>query len=472
MKIIRLPLAAMLCVLAMDGCAHYTSKPLVPTQTAAALESRTLTDSALRTFMEGDLGHALPEWPLKSWDLQSLTLVAFYYSPALDVARAHWEATNAAATTAGARPNPTVSLVPDYSTNPPVGVSVWMPSIALDIPIETAGKRTRRIAVAKQHAEAARWNVITTAWQVRRTLTEAVLDYAAARERERLLARALELQELLVRLQEGERTAGAMAESDIAVARIQLAKTRLDLQATRAQVTEARSRCADALGVPLRAFGEAQLDYGFDAVDTSALTSEEARRQALQSRSDVVAALAEYESTQAALQLEVAKQYPDVHLGPGYAWTEGENMWSLGITVELPVLNRNQGPIAEASAHRTEAAADFLALQAKVIHEVDAAVAALKLAEDTSAAAEGLLAAQRQSLQGIEAQRKAGAVGALEVASAQIEAITAETLTFEASVRRQQAVRALEDAVQQPLGGDADAHAVVLQIEATQRSPR
>ena len=456
----------------MSGCAHYTSKPLVPTQTAAALESRSLADPALRTFMEANLRHPLPEWPLKSWDLQSLTLVAFYYSPALDVARAHWEAANAAAITAGARPNPTLSLVPDYSTNPPNGVSVWMPSIALDIPIETAGKRTRRIAIAQQRAEAARWNVITTAWQVRRTLTEAVLDYAAARERERLLARALEAQDLFVRLQEGERAAGAIAESEIAVARIQLAKTRLDFEATRAQVTEARSRCADALSVPLRALDEAQLNYRFEVVDASALTSEEARRRALQGRSDIIAALAEYEATQAALQLEVAKQYPDVHLGPGYAWTEGENMWSLGITVELPVLNQNQGPIAEARAHRTEAAADFLALQAKVIHEVDAAVAALKLAEDASAAAERLLAAQRQSLQAIEAQRKAGAVGALEVTSAQIDAITAESLAFEASVRRQKAVRALEDAVQRALGGDADAEAVVLQIEATQRSPR
>jgi hypothetical protein len=50
--------------------------------------------------------------------------------------------------------------------------------------------------------------------------------------------------------------------------------------------------------------------------------------------------------------------------------------------------------------------------------------------------------------------------------------VNAETLAFEASVRRQQAVRALEDAVQRPLGSEADARAAVLQIESTQRAPR
>jgi hypothetical protein len=53
-----------------------------------------------------------------------------------------------------------------------------------------------------------------------------------------------------------------------------------------------------------------------------------------------------------------------------------------------------------------------------------------------------------------------------------IDAVNAESLAFEASVRRQQAVRALEDAVQRPLGSEADARAAVLQIESTQRSPR
>src|SRR6185436_12086335 len=65
---------------------------------------------------------------------------------------------------------------------------------------------------------------------------------------------------------------------------------------------------------------------------------------------------------------------PDIHLNPGYQWDQGENKWQLGVSMELPVLNRNQGPIAEAKAKRDEAAARFLALQSRVISEIDRAL--------------------------------------------------------------------------------------------------
>lgn len=458
--------------LLLTGCVHYTPKPLSPEKTASALGARTLSDPGLRAFVEKSVGHPLPEWPPKSWNLDQLTLVAFYYSPELDVARSRWSGAKAAIVTAGARPNPSLILTPSYSTNPHDGVSHWMPGISLDVPIETAGKRGHRIAQAQYLSEAARWSVVTSAWSVRSTLVSALMDYSAAREREELSRRQLELQERIVRLQEGELAAGAVAGSDITASRIQLAKTRLDLDSTRAQVADARARSADALGIPLAALNGVELVFQFDAADAAELTTAEARRRALTGRSDILGALAEYEATQAALQGEIAKQYPDIHLGPGYAWTEGENMWSLGLSLDLPVFNRNQGPIAESLARRDEAAARFVALQATVIHEVDAASAALALAEDSSRNADDLLARQRQNLEAIRQQMAAGAVGALEEAAAQIEVANTESLAFEATVRRSQASRALENALQRPLGSETDAHAAVSQIESTEHSPR
>lgn len=463
---------AALCGMAVTGCAHYTPKPLVPAHTAAMLESRTLSDSGLRAFIEKSLGHELPDWPLRSWNLEQLTLVAFYYSPELDVARARWIAAGAGIVTAGARPNPSLSITPAYSTNPPAGVSPWLPSIAFDVPIETAGKRDHRRVQAQQLSESARWSIISTAWEVRRKLTGALLDYSVARRRESLLNRQLDLLKQIVRLEEGEFAAGAVAGSDVTVARIQLAKTRLDREATRAQIAESHARSAGALGIPLRALEGTELTLGIDTADASALTSEVARSGALQGRADVLGALAEYEASQAALQLEIAKQYPDVHLGPGYQWDQGQNKWLIGLTLELPVLNRNQGPIAEAVARRTESAARLVALQAQIIHEIDGAISALKTAGEASVAGETLLTAQRQNLEAAEDQLKAGAVGALEVASARIDAVNAESLAFEVSARREQAVSALEDAVQRPLGSEAGAQATVLQIESTQHSPR
>jgi outer membrane protein, heavy metal efflux system len=468
----RRVLAATLLGIGIAGCAHYAPKPLVPEQTAVALESRSLSDPGLRFFIEKSLGHALIDWPLKSWNLELLTLVAFYYSPELDVSRAQRGVADAAVVSAGTRPNPALNITPEYATHVSAGVSPWLPSIALDVPIETAGKRGHRVTQAQQLAESARWSVVTTAWDVRRKLTGALLDYTVARNRESLLNRQLDLQKEIVQLQNGELAAGAVAASDVVVARIQLAKMRLDLQAARAQAADTRSQIAQALGVPLRSLDGANLIFEFDSAGAPALTSEEARRRALQSRSDVMGALAEYGASQAALQLAIAKQYPDIHLGPGYQYDQGQNDWLIGLTIELPVFNRNEGPIAEAAARRTAAAGRLVALQATIIHEIDAAISALKAADEASQAGAELQAAERQSLQAMEVQIAAGAVGALEVTSARIDAVSAETLAFEASVRRQLAVRALEDAVQRPLGAEADAQATVLQIQSTQGTPR
>src|SRR5262249_9493448 len=125
---------------------------------------------------------------------------------------------------------------------------------------------------------------------------------------------------------------------------------RLELSQARQQIAEARAGVAEALGLAASAL--AGIDVSLNLATSPAiaieLLSPVARREALQSRSDILGAIAEYEASQSALQLEIAKQYPDVHVGTGYQWDEGENKWSLGLSAEIPVLNRNQGPIAEA----------------------------------------------------------------------------------------------------------------------------
>src|SRR6185369_4828346 len=111
---------------------------------------------------------------------------------------------------------------------------------------------------------------------------------------------------------------------------------------------------------------------------------------------------------------QIAKQYPDVHLSPGYQYDQGDNKWSLGITFELPLLNQNQGPIAEARARRLESAARFTELQARVIGEIDRASAAYRAAREQTAAIEALMTAAQQQERSAEAQFKAGTADPLE----------------------------------------------------------
>ena len=68
----------------------------------------------------------------------------------------------------------------------------------------------------------------------------------------------------------------------------------------------------------------------------------------------MLSALAEYAASESALQVQIARQYPDIHLRPGYELDQNKNKWQLGVSMDLPILNQNQGPIAEAKAKREE----------------------------------------------------------------------------------------------------------------------
>src|ERR1019366_7134149 len=101
----------------LAGCARFHPEPLSPAGTAAQFESRSLTNSSLRAFLETN--HLSGEWPRRSWDLKALTLVAFYYQPALAEARAQWASVQTGKITAGERPNPSVAVTPGYDSQIP-----------------------------------------------------------------------------------------------------------------------------------------------------------------------------------------------------------------------------------------------------------------------------------------------------------------------------------------------------------------
>ena len=102
-------LSARLAGAALVGCAHYQAEPLAAGKVAADFEWRSLGDAGLRAFLETN--RVSGEWPRRTWELESLTLAAFYFSPELDVARAQWGTARAGLRTAGQRPNPTVKRV-------------------------------------------------------------------------------------------------------------------------------------------------------------------------------------------------------------------------------------------------------------------------------------------------------------------------------------------------------------------------
>jgi outer membrane protein TolC len=437
------------------GCAHYKAQPIVPRDTAASLRARSLSDEGLREFFETNRPGSAQDWPRRSWDLDGLVMAAFYYHPSLEVARADWGLAQAGIRTASARPNPNLSVVPTFSKGVANNFSPWAVTASVDVPVETAGKRGRRIEQAEHLSESARLNIATTAWQIRSKVRSALLDYVASAARAGLLAEQASLQEQIVQRLTQQLNAGAVGAGEIMAGRAALAKTRADMADTKRQLAGAQVRLADSIGVPAATLDGVSVAFDLTKIPAAeAVAPAEVREAALHSRTDILGALAEYAATESALRLEIAKQYPDVHLSPGYGWNqqnEGDSQWQLGLTVDLPVLNQNQGPIAEAEARRKATAARFIALQASVISEIDGALAIYGASGSNLAALQTLVAAKRAQRDVTAAQRQAGAADRLELASAELDFKTAALAEFDARVQMQQAVGALEDAVQRPL---------------------
>jgi outer membrane protein, heavy metal efflux system len=441
------------CIAAMaiwaSGCAHFNPRPLSAAVNADQLESRSLTNADLQAFVSENLHHPAPSI---TWDLDALTWAAFYYHPSLELARAQLLVAQGGEVTAGQRPNPVLTVSPQYDTTT-LTPSPWVVTASLDVPLETAGKRGHRRARAANLAEAARLNISAIAYKIRSDVRAALVDLLAAEARNQLIQRQLSIQQDLVQRMEQQFRAGAISGAEALPMRLALERARLDAADAQRLAADARSRLAEALGLPLRALADVSLQFDLNdpLPNVQSLLASEIRREALLSRPDILGALADYRASESALRLELAKQYPDVHLQPGYEFDQGDNKWGLGFVVELPVLNQNQGPIAEARARRQESAAKFNALQATVLAEVDRAVAQFRASQTNSALLRSLAETANQRERSAEEQLRAGAIDQTEVLNARLEAVSARLIQLDGQQKLQQAVGALENAVQRPL---------------------
>ena len=445
----NLPL--MVLALMLAGCVRFHPQPILPAETAAKLDARRLDDAGLKKFVEENAPQTAHDWPPAAWDLNSLALCAFYFHPSLEVARAQWRTAQAGVKSAGGRPNPTLGLTPGYNFSALSGVNPWMPFFNLDVPLETAGKRGKRMDEARQLSESARWNIVTVAWQIRGAVRTSLLELTVSERRVALLENQLSAQEQAMKLLRQRLAAGAIAASELTPAQIALSKAQLNLSDAQSQRAASRSRLAESLGLSVAALDGVKLAFDFSQRPADDLTSTDARDLALRGRADIRSALADYAAAEDELRLQIAKQYPDVHLNPGYQFDQGEHKWSLGLTFELPVLNQNRGPIAEAEAKRAERAARFTELQAKIIGEIDRAVAVYGAGQHNLATLGTLAKAQQSQRESVEQQFKAGAAEQLDLLAAQIESGVAALVELEAQTKLQQGLGALEDAVQRPL---------------------
>ena len=442
----------LLAVGLISGCATFQPRPISPAGSLAAYESRSLANPGLGKFLAAN--HVPLPGPGRPWDLKALTLATFYYQPSLAYARAQLLAAQAARITARERPNPSLSLTPGYDSGVPAVPSPWIVPIAIDWPIQTAGRRGDRMAQARHLAAAARWDLVGTVWGVRSRLRSALLELYTARQTESLLAQQVSALRSVFNLLEGQFRAGVVSSYDVTRARIALDNATLARQRQQGRIRESRIALSTAIGVPVSALRGVPLSFsGFKQFPRD-LTRPAVRQRALLGRSDVRAALAQYAASQSALKLEIARQWPNIALGPGYAWNSqlaGDREWQLGLSLTLPVLNQNQGPIAEARARRRVAAVQFLGVQAAAVAQIDGALAAYRSTLAQVRTADSLLGNLTHQLKSIRAQVSAGELQPLDLANAEVAFYAGARNQLATRLAAQQALGALQDAVQSPL---------------------
>ena len=434
--------------LALSGCVHYEAQPISPAATARERQARTLADDGLTTFFTD---HHTP-LPAARWELSDLTLAAFYFNPELEIARTHWATITAGEITAQERPNPALGISPGLNTSTPSnGPSAWILGLNIDFPIETAGKRSHRLTHSRQLSAISRLAIASVAWQTRLAVRRAMVEIEAAETEVDLRAEQLAAETKAVAILEARFNAGESTANEVSRERIALAQTQLAANAAQQRAAINRSALAAALGVPTSAIDTISLSFDqLHLADSADIELSAACNQALTTRADVLAALADYAASEAALQLAVARQYPDIHLGPGYEFDQGDHKWSLGFGWELPVFHRQQGPIAEAAAQRSESAARFNAVQARALAEVEQAFASYRAAQSNVITADTITASATQQKHRLDAIYATGEVPVHAVYAAAVESASARLAQLEAHTAFQLALSDLEAAVQNP----------------------
>lgn len=432
------------------SCATYQPQPLSVRDNATALTTRNLESETVRSLIIEQHPDLATPWPPSKWSAEMLALAAVAVHPDLDVACAELAQARAALLTAKARPNPSLNGGVERKSGSS-GLNPWIATLALDVPIETNGKRDARIAEAQALTTAAAADVDQAVWTVRTRAANALVDLAASQSIAASRAKETALREEIVAMLERRVAVGEAAQPELTRSRSEASIARQQQRDTTARIEETTSVVATSIGIAPPALPSIDFDP-LNKPPTSIEDDQHMREIALTARPDVLAALARYAAAEEALRLEIRKQFPDIHFGPGIGWDQGAFKWSATIAADLPIFNRNEGPIAEAQSRRATEGARVFALQSQILGDLETALAMERGARARLDDAEHVLASRRAEAVVARRQFNAGEIDRLALRSIEVEEATAESERWSALFAVRRARVAVEAAVEQPMG--------------------
>ena len=301
----------------------------------------------------------------------------------LDLLALRYELTQADADiiTAGLRANPLIygdaQFIPyqPFSTNRPYGPSQY--DFSITYPMDVSHKRKARVRVA----EAARCTLEAQFQDVVRrqigNLYRAYVDLQAARLTYLTARSSVEAQDRLIA--DARRTADQRKPGDtLDRLELQLEKTRGALEEAEGNLEDAREAVAVLLCMSPEESDSIEPRGRLRVVAPSPPSLESLIQLGLENRPDLIAARRGIGRADAEYTLARASRFDDWFLfyDPiSYQDNSPSKLisaksWDIGLTIPLPIYNRNQGGIARARANMTQTQIELAALERRLVSEI------------------------------------------------------------------------------------------------------
>lgn len=352
-------------------------------QTTAALPNI----STNRAFIERA---ALPGEGVAALRLERAIALAMQANPQLAGALHEVQAIEGTVVQAGLRPNPVLDFGQVDTRR-----ATRETTAQLSQTIELGGKRMRRVEAAERSQDAASADLRARVAEVRAAVTTAFNDVLTAQERVRLAQESLAVAARVTNTVTKRVQAGKVSPVDETRARVAEANVRLDAIKVDGELATARKTLAGFWGNVMPRFERAlgNLDVLPDLPNWTDLVA------GLGNTPSLSRARIEIERRKALLKLEQSRRTPDVTVGVGMKRSQelGINQAVFGLSIPLPLFDRNQGNVLEALRRVDKAGDEFASAQTETHKELAQAYQELDTARQEAQSLSGEILPGAQS---------------------------------------------------------------------------
>ncbi len=343
-------------------------------------------------------------------------------NPRLAVARQEAALSDADVIEARQRPNPEFEIEsegfrPGASTGFANGQEL---SLRIAQPLELGTRRGARIEAANAGRAAARARLADVVRQVRREVGRASFARAAARAETVAAQAALEEIDRIIAVNRARYEQGEVSGGELRRLEVERLRFADDLLTADLAVRQATSELRAAIGTG-RLDDSIVPTEGLDVPATAALPrADAALAAALERRPDIVALRHERERAQAEMRLQRALRLPAPTIAGGYKRDFGDQGIILGLSIPLPIFDRNQAGQRRSDAARRLADARLRQAETAVALEVQQALDLLEVSRRRADALErDYLVRAREARDSVAASYRLGEADLIDYLDAQ-----------------------------------------------------